>query len=229
MSITAVIPAAGIGKRFGGDVKKQFFTIFDNTVFYYTLTALKRAYPFQEFLMGASPSDFEYIREQARMADVSNYRLIEGGAERYETVYNCIKAVKTDMVLIHDAVRPFITPALVQAVVESAAKSGAAICGLQVRDTLKRVDGGKIDKTVNRDEYILSHTPQVFKTSVLKKAIENAAEFDIAVTDEAQAMEMYRKSVSWVPSSPDNVKLTYSEDLTLAESLIRKYFGSLTP
>jgi len=227
LSITAVIPAAGIGKRFGGDVKKQFFTIFDNTVFYYTLTALKRAYPFQEFLMGASLSDFDHIKDQARMADITQYRIIEGGAERYETVYNCIKAVKTDMVLIHDAVRPFISPELVQSVIESASKSGAAICGLQVRDTLKKVNGEKIEKTVNRDEYILSHTPQVFKTTVLKKAIENAAEFDMAVTDEAQAMEMYRKGVSWVPSSPDNIKLTYSEDLSLAESLIRKYFGSV--
>jgi len=226
LSITAVIPAAGIGKRFGGDVKKQFITIFDNTVLYYTLTALKQAYPFQEFLMGASPSDFEYIKTQLNMTGIENYRVIEGGAERYETVYNCIKAVKTDMVLIHDAVRPFISPLLVQAVIDSAEASGAAICGLKVRDTLKRVDGSKIEKTVNRDEFILSHTPQVFKTSVLKKAIENVAEFDIAVTDEAQAMEMYRKSVSWVESSPDNIKLTYIEDLGLAESLVRKYFGS---
>lgn len=224
MSVTAVIPAAGVGKRFGSDVKKQFFTIFDNTVFYYTLTALKRAYPFQEFLMGASPSDFDHIKEQARLAGVSEYRLIEGGAERYETVYNCIKAVKTDYVLIHDAVRPFISSELVQAVIDSALKSGAAICGLQVRDTLKKINGNMVEKTVNRDEYILSHTPQVFKTSVLKKAIENASEFDIAVTDEAQAMEMYRKKVSWVSSSPDNIKLTYSEDLSIAESLICKYF-----
>lgn len=173
MSLTAVIPAAGIGKRFSGDVKKQFFTIFDNTVLYYTLIALNRAYPFKEFILGgASPSDFEYITNQLKLAGIENYRIIEGGAERYETVYNCLKAVKTDHVLIHDAVRPFITEAVVSSVVEAGVKQGAAICGLKVRDTLKRVDGGIIDKTVNRDEFILSHTPpQVFNTSILKKKL----------------------------------------------------------
>jgi len=225
LSLTAVIPAAGIGKRFSGDVKKQFFTIFDNTVLYYTLIALNRAYPFQEFILGASPSDFTFLEDQLSKAKITNYRIIEGGAERYETVYNCLKAVKTDMVLIHDAVRPFITEAVVQAVIDAANLHGAAICGLKVRDTLKRVDGGLIDKTVNRDEFILSHTPQVFKTSVLKKAAENTGEFDIVVTDEAQAMELYRKKVAWVDSTPDNIKLTYTEDITLAESLIRKYFS----
>lgn len=225
MSVTAVIPAAGIGKRFGSEVKKQFFTIFDNTVFYYTLTALRRAYPFDEFILGASPDDFEYITSQLKMAGIVNYRLIEGGAERYETVYNCIKAVKTDTVLIHDAVRPFISSELVQAVIEAGIKTGGAICGLPVRDTLKKVSGEMVEKTVNRDEYVLSHTPQVFDNKTLIKAVENAGEFDIAVTDEAQAMEMFRKEVSWVLSSPDNIKLTYLEDIGMAESLVQKYFS----
>lgn len=225
MSITAVIPAAGIGKRFSGDVKKQFFTIFDNTVLYYTLISLNRAYPFGEFILGGSPSDFEFMEDQLRKAGVSNYTLAEGGSERYETVYNCLKSVETEYVLIHDAVRPFITTELVQAVIEEAQKHGAAICGLQVRDTLKKVGGQFVERTVNRDEYVLSHTPQVFHTSVLKKAVENAGEFDMLITDEAQAMELYRKKVAWVPSSPDNIKLTYTEDVGLAESLVRKYFS----
>jgi len=225
LSLTAVIPAAGIGKRFSGDVKKQFFTIFDNTVLYYTLVALNRAYPFEEFILGASPSDFEYITNQLKLAGIENYRIIEGGAERYETVYNCLKAVKTDTVLIHDAVRPFITESIVTSVVEAGQKYGAAICGLKVRDTLKRVDGGVVAETVNRDDFVLSHTPQVFNTSILKKAVENAGEFDIVVTDEAQAMELFRQKVALVDSTPDNVKLTFTEDIGLAESLIRKYFS----
>lgn len=225
MSITAVIPAAGIGKRFSGDVKKQFFTIFDNTVLYYTLTALNRSFPFEEFILGGSSDDFPFMENQLKMTGISNYRLAVGGAERYETVYNCLKAVKTEFVLVHDAVRPFISRDLVNTVIEKAKREGAAICGLPVRDTLKKVSGGTVEKTVNRDEYILSHTPQVFKTAVLKKAVENAGEFDMIITDEAQAMELYRKSVAWVPSSPDNIKLTYIEDIGLAESLVRKYFS----
>lgn len=227
MSITAIIPAAGIGKRFSGDVKKQFYAILDNTVLYYTLTALNRAYPFDEFILGGNPSDFEYITSQLKLAGIDNYRLIKGGAERYETVYNCLKAVQTETVLVHDAVRPFIAPETVVSVINACEAHGAAICGLKVRDTLKKVTDGMVDKTVNRDEYILSHTPQVFKTSVLIKAVENAGEFDIVVTDEAQAMELYRKKVAVVDSTPDNIKLTYQQDTFLAESLIKKYFGNV--
>jgi 2-C-methyl-D-erythritol 4-phosphate cytidylyltransferase len=224
LSVTAIIPAAGIGKRFGGDVKKQFFTIFDNTVVYYTLLALNRAYPFEEFILGASPDDFEFLKSQLQKANITNYKLVKGGAERYETVYNCLKATDADTVLIHDAVRPFISDDMVQAVIDMGIAKGAAICGLRVRDTLKRIDSSMVAETVNRDEYVLSHTPQVFSSSVLKKAVENAAEFDIVVTDEAQAMEMYRKEVSWVDSSPDNIKLTFAQDINLAENLVRKYF-----
>jgi len=225
LSITAIIPAAGVGKRFSGDVKKQFFTIFDNTVLYYTLVALNRSYPFDEFILGGNLSDFEYIENQLKLAGIDNYRLIQGGAERYETVYNCLKSVKSDTVLIHDAVRPFISPETVSSVIEACETHGASICGLKVRDTLKRVTDGLVDKTVNRDEYVLSHTPQAFKTKILIKAVENAGEFDIVVTDEAQAMELFRKKVAVVDSTTDNIKLTYTEDISLAESLIKKYFG----
>jgi len=225
VKITAVIPAAGVGKRFGEGVKKQFFTIFDNTVLYYTLVALNRAYPFEEFILGGTSEDFPYLNDQLTKADVKNYCLVKGGAERYETVYNCLKEVKTEMVLIHDAVRPFISQDIVNAVIDKGAEQGGAVCGLRVRDTLKKVTGGLIEKTVNRDEYILSHTPQVFKTNVLIKAVENAAEYDIVVTDEAQAMELYSQKVAVVPSSEDNIKLTYMEDVTLAENLVRKYFS----
>lgn len=207
-------------------MKKQFFTIFGNTVLYYTLTALNRAYPFDEFVLGGSPEDFGFLADQLSKAGIKNFCLVEGGAERYETVYNCLKAVKTDTVLIHDAVRPFVTRELVQSVIGAAKEQGAAICGIPVRDTLKKVSGTVIEKTVDRNEYVLSHTPQVFKTSVLKKAVENAGEYDIVVTDEAQAMELFSKKVSWVSSYPDNIKLTYTDDIGLAESLVTKYFSA---
>ena len=225
MNITAVIPAAGMGKRFGGDVKKQFFEIFDHTVMYYTLKALDRAYPFKEFILGANPDDFYYLYSQLAQAEIKSYQLVQGGGERYETVYNCLKAVTTEYVLIHDAVRPFITPEVVRSVVEAAKDTGAAICGLQVRDTLKKIAKDTVEKTVSRDEYILSHTPQVFRTALLKKAVENADERGILITDEAQAMELYGVDVRWTPSLPDNIKITYLNDINMTEGLVKKYFG----
>lgn len=224
MKVTAVVPAAGIGKRFGGGVKKQFFSIFDKTILFYTLTALSRAYPFEEFILGGSPDDFDFMRSELDKTDIASYQLVKGGAERYETVYNCLKAVKTDYVLIHDAVRPFIKPETVNAVIEASKYTDAAICAVPVRDTLKHINGNIADKTVSRDEYILSHTPQVFRTDVIMRALESAEERGIAVTDEAQAMEVAGGSVRWVPSSPDNMKITYLDDMSVAENLISKYF-----
>jgi len=213
-----------MGKRFGGDVKKQFYQILDHTVLYYTLTAINKAYPFEEFILGGNPDDFEYLEGELIKAGIGNYRLVKGGAERYETVYNCLKAAKSEHVLIHDAVRPFIKPEVVVETISAGIESGAAICGVRVRDTLKRVSGSIISKTVNRDEYILSHTPQVFDSGLLRKALETLGEADILVTDEAQAMELYGQQVSWVDSSFDNVKITFMDDMEQTESLVRKYF-----
>ncbi|MGE4266058.1 MAG: 2-C-methyl-D-erythritol 4-phosphate cytidylyltransferase [Deferribacterales bacterium] len=225
MNITAIIPAAGMGKRFGGDVKKQFFEVLGHTVLYYTLTALNRAYPFKEFILGADPDDFYFLYSQLSMADIKNYQLVQGGGERYETVYNCLKAVTTDYVLIHDAVRPFVTEDIVRNVADAAKDTGAAICGLPVRDTLKKISGSFVEKTVSRDEYVLSHTPQIFKTSLLKKAVENADERGIVITDEAQAMELFGVRVKWAMSLSDNIKITFLNDMDMAEGLVRKYFG----
>lgn len=225
MRISAVVPAAGIGKRFGAGVKKQFFTIFDRTILFYTLKALHRAYSFEEFILGGSPDDFPFMKQELKKADVSDFRLVAGGAERYETVYNCLKSVKTEYVLIHDAVRPFIRPETVEAVIEASERTGAAICALPVRDTLKRIKGAEAAETVNRDEYVLSHTPQVFRTELIIKALEAADARGAAVTDEAQAIELSGGTVDWVPSSADNIKITYLDDMGVAENLVRRYFS----
>jgi 2-C-methyl-D-erythritol 4-phosphate cytidylyltransferase len=224
LSVTAVIPAAGIGKRFGGDVKKQFYQVLDQTVMYYTLTALNRAYPFEEFILGGNPDDFPYLEEQLNRCGISNYKLVRGGAERYETVYNCLKEATGSHVLIHDAVRPFVQERIIQETIQAGIANGAAICGVKVRDTLKKVGNDSVEKTVNRDEFILSHTPQVFERTTLIRAVENLDDSDVVVTDEAQAMEIFGREVHWVESSPDNIKITFLDDMETAESLVRKYF-----
>ncbi|MGE4317981.1 MAG: 2-C-methyl-D-erythritol 4-phosphate cytidylyltransferase [Deferribacterales bacterium] len=225
MNVTCIIPAAGLGKRFGGNVKKQFYEVLDKTVLYYTLIALSRAYPFAEFILGADPDDFLILSKELQDAGITSFQLVAGGAERYETVYNCLKAAKTEYVLIHDAVRPFLSADIVQNTIEAAGDTGAAICALPVRDTLKKINKTGVEQTVNRDEYVLSHTPQVFEAATLKKAVENLEELEMMVTDEAQAMELFGIKVKWVMSSPDNIKITYLNDMDMAESLVRKYFG----
>ena len=227
MKVTAVIPAAGVGKRFGAGLKKQFFDILGRPVLYYTLKGLNEAYDFQRFIIGASEDDFDFIKQTAEDAGVSSLTLVRGGAERSDTVYNCLSQTETKYVLIHDAVRPFVSAEIVSGVIKAASEYGAAVCAVPVSQTLKKVCGGRIFETVNRDEYILSHTPQVFSTEIVRSALNKIRETKTAVTDEAQAVELYGCCVGYTPSSGDNIKITYMEDINVVEGLVRKYFPSV--
>lgn len=227
MKVTAVIPAAGVGKRFSSGGKKQFFEIEGKPLFFYTLTAVANSYDFHEIIIGASLDDFDFVNELCSIAGIKNFRILQGGSERCETVNNCIMAAETEYVLIHDAVRPFITKDIVKETIKASKITGAAICAVPVRETLKKVDGGTVKKTVDRNNFVLSHTPQVFELKKLKVALRSSSENKIAVTDEAQAMELAGYSVKIVDSSPDNIKVTYIEDIAVVKSLVNKYFKDI--
>ena len=221
--ITAIIPAAGIGKRFSSTGKKQFFEIDGKTILEYTLRSLS-AYPFDAFVIGAAPDDFERISEIASTAGIEGkLTLTAGGKERSDTVLACLKKVETPFVAVHDAVRPFISEALLRTVVNAAFAWGGAICALRAHDTVKRVKNGSVLTTIPRDEVYLAHTPQVFETEVLTAAIESAVQDGIILTDEASAYECAKRRVVVVDSTPDNIKVTEAADLTLAKALIEKY------
>jgi len=224
LSITAVLPAAGVGKRFGADSKKQFFNIQNRPLIYYTLKVLNDSYSFDEFVIGAGKDDFEFLESVLFDLEISDFRLVEGGAERHNTVFNCVSASDTDYVLVHDAVRPFINGKIVSDTVNAAKEAGAAICAVPVRETLKKVSDGMVFETVDRNEFVLSHTPQVFNRELLLKAFEKINSEGLIVTDEAQAMEIAGFKVAVTESTPDNIKVTYMEDIKIIEGLIAKYF-----
>jgi 2-C-methyl-D-erythritol 4-phosphate cytidylyltransferase len=223
MRISAVIPAAGVGKRFSAKMKKQFFELNGKPILYYTLLALNKAYPFDEFIVGATADDFPVIEELAKEAGIANLQLSQGGAERVDTVLNAIQLATGDYVAVHDAVRPFVDKITVSNVINLAIKFGAAIPTLPARDTIKVVKDGYIEQTLDRDHIYMAHTPQVFNREQLIEAIMKAKADNIPLTDEASAFEYagYRVKVS--PSSPDNIKITQFEDIELAEVLLKKY------
>lgn len=226
MSVTAVIPAAGVGKRFGGDVKKQFAEFDGRPVLYYSLKCLRDAFEFDEFLIGAGEDDFGTVKETADALGIK-YRIIKGGDERWKTVLNCLLEVRSTHVLIHDAVRPFVPAEVTRETIKTAEKSGACICCVPVRETLKRITPDGIEGTVDRNRYVLSHTPQVFELRRLLAAVMDASRQKLNLTDESMAMEMAGHMVKYVQSTPENIKITYSSDIELVKSLMSKYHGNI--
>lgn len=232
IDISVIVPVAGVGKRFGGKKKKQFYEIKKKPIIFYTFSALNRAFQFKNFVIGASKDDFEFLSYVAISAGIDPEKLIftEGGKERADTVLNALKSVKTEYCAVHDAVRPFITKEMVCEVISCATNTdnGGAICAVGVRDTVKQVvSNGKVRATLDREQIYLAHTPQVFKTIHLIKALERAKELELIVTDEASACEEAGLTVKISPSTVDNIKITAQNDLTLVDILIERYFSDV--
>jgi 2-C-methyl-D-erythritol 4-phosphate cytidylyltransferase len=227
LSVTAVIPAAGVGKRFGGDKKKQFTEFNGHPVLYYAVKCLHDAYNFDEFIIGANEEDFPFAADVADSLNISSYRLVKGGDERWKTVLNCLLEVKSSHVLIHDAVRPFVPAEVTQNTIETALKHGACICCVPVRETLKKISADGIKGTADRNRYVLSHTPQVFELGRLIAAVTDAGRMRMGLTDESMAMETAGHIVKYVQSTPENIKITYASDVALVQSLMTKYYGNI--
>jgi 2-C-methyl-D-erythritol 4-phosphate cytidylyltransferase len=207
-TVAAIIPAAGSGERFGG--KKQFAIINGEYVLKLALNALRKGYPFDEYIIGVSEEDEKFVNTLTLGADV---RFSRGGSDRTATVINAAEAAASEFVAVHDAARPFVTPETVKNTVLRAMADGAAICGLFAVDTVKLVEDSKIISTVDRNRVFLAHTPQVFEREKLLRALNSAAADGRKLTDEASACELAGIPVSVTLSDIRNIKITYKEDL----------------
>ena len=154
--------------------------------------------------------------------------LVEGGEHRQHSVANALAAVAAvpdDIVLVHDAVRPFVTEEIIRDVVQAARKYGAAIAGLPAVDTVKQVErtseGALITATVPRERVVMAQTPQGFRYDVLKKAFDEAAADGFTGTDEASLVERSGHEVAVVMGSPRNLKITTPADLELAQFYLK--------
>jgi 2-C-methyl-D-erythritol 4-phosphate cytidylyltransferase len=170
-------------------------------------------------------------RLESEAKDILNKKveLVLGGEHRQQSVehaLNAVSAAADDIVLVHDAVRPFVTGEIIQEVIEAAQKYGAAIAGLPAADTVKQVertaDGAIIKATIPRAGIVMAQTPQGFKYSVIKKAFDEAAADGFLGTDEASLVERSGHDVAVVMGSPRNIKITAPADMELAEFYLRK-------
>ena len=151
-------------------------------------------------------------------------KVVAGGEERQDSVYNGLKALpeEADLVIIHDGARPFVTPVIIEAAIRQARKRGATVVGVPVKDTIKRVKPKSltVNKTVDRDEIWVAQTPQVFKKDLIMLAYQKYGREK--VTDDAMLVEKLGKPVEMLMGSYLNLKVTSPDDLVLAEAILSK-------
>jgi 2-C-methyl-D-erythritol 4-phosphate cytidylyltransferase len=230
--VVAIVPAAGLGVRMAGGRSaqgaappKQLLELDGVPILFWTLRRLAACPRLSRMIVAVRPADYPTV--EARLAEESyadRVRLVEGGESRQESVANALRQVPpdTDLVLVHDAVRPLVEPALIERVLNAAAETGAAIAGLPASDTVKHVEpagGGHhshISVTIPRERIVLAQTPQVFRFDWLREAVEGAAADGFRGSDEAMLVERLGRTVTVVMGSPRNIKITTPADLDLA-------------
>ncbi len=227
MKIAAILPAAGLGTRMGrgsaekaGLSRKQFMLLDGSPILLHTLRKFVACPRVTEILVALRQEDLGWFGDLLKQEAPSKpVRLVEGGDTRQQSVENALNrlAADTDLVAVHDAVRPFIDLPTIEKVIEEAAQTGAAIVGIVPVDTVKQVRRNKVHGTLPRDRLILAQTPQVFRYSLLRQAFEKAREEGFIATDESSLVERLEQvEVSVILGSDRNIKITKPSDMELA-------------
>lgn len=227
MKTVAIIPAGGFGKRMQGRLSKQYLPVDGKPVLARTLSIFQLSPDIDDIVLVTPEEDIHavghMILEPWKITKVRH--VLAGGKQRQDTVRNGLGVIEddVDIVLIHDAVRPFISGGVIHRVVREAEKYGAVTVGMPVKDTVKKVDqDGWILETLNRQILWMTQTPQAFKRSVIQAAYRKADDDQFYGTDDASLVERMGFRVKMIEASYENIKITTPEDLLLAEILIKK-------
>ena len=203
----------------GGETPKQFLSLEGVPIVVHTLRKFNLADSIDEIYLGLRPEDMDRARvEIEREHFLKPVRLVQGGASRQETVALALRQAppSTKVVVVHDAVRPFIDPEMIRQVVEAARQGGAAILGITSVDTVKQVERQTILGTLPRERIVLAQTPQAFRFEILREAFERARADGYEGTDESSLVERLGHNVEVLMGSDRNIKITKPSDLPLA-------------
>jgi 2-C-methyl-D-erythritol 4-phosphate cytidylyltransferase len=245
MNVIVIIPAAGLGTRMAPmpsalDAKtkkphpsKQFTDLAGTPILIHTLRKFAAVPAVTEIWIALRENEIEGFRErlckEAKDVLKKKIELVVGGEHRQQSVAQALSALSAasdDVILVHDAVRPLVTPEIINDVIEAAKKYGAAIAGLPAVDTVKQVErtaeGAIVKATIPRAGVVLAQTPQGFHYGVIKKAFDEASADGFLGTDEASLAERSGHEVAVVMGSAKNIKITTPADMELAEFYLRK-------
>jgi 2-C-methyl-D-erythritol 4-phosphate cytidylyltransferase len=217
-SIAVLVPAGGIGARLGRRTPKQFLDLGGATILARTLSHFQRHPDVRSIVVAAPAQHLPRTRRLVARSGRRPVQVVAGGATRQESVWQALQAAPSDVdvVLVHDAVRPFIDRRLIDAVVAAGAAYGAAICALPIAETVKRVRDGVVATTLDRTGLWTVQTPQAFRAAVLREAHDKARRDGVVATDDAMLVERLGQPVRVVPGLVGNVKITTPEDLRRA-------------
>ncbi|SRR5579884_969871 len=247
MRVAAIIPAAGLGTRMGrgvstsnppdkslpeksGTSRKQFMLLEGAPILVHTLRKFLACPTIGQIVVALRAEDVNWVREQLQRENPSkSVELVIGGEHRQQSVRHGLAAVGpgTDLVAVHDAVRPFVSIDLIEKVVAAAEQTGAAILGIPPVDTVKQVHRTIIHSTLPREHIVLAQTPQVFRVDLLRRAYEQAEKDGFVGTDEASLVEHLDVHVTVVLGSDRNIKITKPSDMALARLFLQEEMASV--
>lgn len=220
MPVLVIVPAAGSGSRFGGEIPKQFRTLAGKPILQHVV---------ERFLLDGEVSRVIVPVAEALVASVKpmeRVQFVAGGATRQQSVARGLEAAGDDdfdVVAVHDAVRPFFSPEVFHEAVAAAREHGAAFPALPVADTIHVVDGDRVVMTPDRRFLVAAQTPQCFRTDVLREVLARAAREGDDATDEIGLAAKYGFDVRAVPGDSLNFKITRPEDLVMAERVVAEW------
>ena len=224
--ISAIILAGGRGKRMGADVSKQFIHINDKPLIYYTLKRFINCTLIDRVVLVLPKNEIEYCKNEIlnKYSFKVDY-IVEGGAERQDSVYNGLKVLNnTDIVLIHDGARPFVSERMIKDGIDNARKYGATAPGVMPKDTIKVKDDESFSvDTPDRSTLVSVQTPQVFNYDLIMRCHESVKSEGKIVTDDTMVVELYGNKVYLYDGEYTNIKVTTPEDLIIAQHLAKDF------
>lgn len=225
MKVCAIILAAGSGSRMRSKTKKQFMEIKGKPIIWFALNAFQES-NVDEIVLVTSGEDIEFCKRIVERYGISKVtKIVEGGKERYNSVYNGLRQVKCDYVLIHDGARPLVSRKIIEDCIEGVKEYKACVAGVPVKDTIKIADeNGVVVSTPPRDKMWITQTPQAFEYNLLKKTYDNIEENgNNNITDDAMVVEKYSNAkVKFIESSYKNIKVTTPEDIGICEMFLNE-------
>lgn len=225
MSNTAVILAAGLGKRMQAGHNKQFIEICGQSVLTHTLTVFAQIPEIAKIVLVVRAGEEDTCQNMIPEIAESKTVLAIGGKERQDSVHNGIRAItwECEYILIHDGARPLVTEEVIRRTLLAAQNSGAAICAVPVKDTIKQADSdGNVLATIPRESLWAVQTPQVFRADLIRRAYENAYVHNHYGTDDSSLVEYLGEKIKIVTGDYENIKITTPEDIPTAEQILQK-------
>lgn len=224
--VTAIVAAAGMGKRMKMGINKQFLAIDGIPILAHTIKKIEKSNYIDFLLLIVKKTDMRYVEDIIGKYKINmKYKIVYGGKERQDSINNGLlnMPIQTDIVLTHDGARPFVSVDKIDEAIENVLDTGACVLANPVKDTIKvSTDGKLVDYTPNRDRLWQVQTPQVFKREILIKAYEQAYTEGYYGTDDCSLVEKTGVKVKLIYNSYDNIKITTREDLSIANILVKK-------